>query len=141
MPIVTEQLKIKTQKACEPVVFLRWENDYGGVDYYAFKGNIVDIPQVTNQIYFDKQIDQLLNETSNFETVSKQYDESLRCSGSFEKENAEGMKQLIRSKQIEMYHNSKWLQVDVQLISFQVERNKLLGRIALKVIINRKYIK
>jgi len=141
MPIVTEQLTIKTKKACEPVVYLRWENDYGGLDYYAFTGNIIDMPQVTNQIYFDKQVDELLNETSNFETVSKIYDESLRCHGSFEKENAEGMKQLIRSRQIQMYHSGDWLQVDVQLISFQVERNKLLGRIALKVIINRKYIK
>jgi hypothetical protein len=141
MPILTEQLRIKVSKACEPVVYLRWENDYGGIDYYAFTGNIIDMPQVSKQVYFDRQIDELLNEISNFETVSKEYDENLRAHATFTKVNAEGMKQLLRSRKIEMYHDSKWWRVDVQGESFQNERNKLLGRMRIKVILNRKYIK
>ena len=139
--IITEVKKVKIERACEPYVYLRWENDYGGTDYYCFKGNIVDMPSVSKQVYFDKQIDDLLNVTSNFEIVSKQYDEAIRCAGTFSKVNTEGMKQLLRSKNIEMCHDGDWLTVDIVPEQFQSERNKLLGRIRFKLILNRTYIK
>jgi hypothetical protein len=140
--IVTEKKKIKVNNSAScNAVYLRWENDLGGVDSYLFNGNTTEQMKVSGQVYFDKLIDDLLSVTSNFEIVSKEFDRSLKCNATFDRENLEAFRQLARSRKIELWHADKWWTVDVVVESLQVERFKLLGKISLRIIFNRTYVK
>ena len=139
--ILTEVLTWEVDNACNDGVFLRWENDYGGVDQWYFKGNVAEKPTVGNVAYFEKYIDDLLDTTSNFEIINKTYSERISVSTTFDKANSEGFKQLIRSKQIEMYVLGVWYQIDVKATSFNVEAFAPFGKISLDLIPPKKYIK
>lgn len=138
---LTENILVDIEDPCPNGVFLRWINDMGGVDSWYFTGNIAQLPQVDNTNYFLNFIDDLLNETSNFEIISKEYKENLRVYAIFKKENAEGFKQLIRSKSIEMLVGSTYFNVDVVLESFTVERHSNMGKIAIQIVLPQKNLK
>lgn len=138
---VTEIKTAKVMQPCSEGVMLRWENDWGGVDQWVFSGNIVHMPTVSKHVYFDKQIDELKNTVSNFEAVSKEYDKTLRLHTSFDKNNAAGFEHLIRSRNIWMWDGAAWLRVDVIPETFQNEKEKGRGRLKIKVVLNRTYIK
>ena len=144
MAILTEKQKIKLVDVCtnDTSVYLQWVNDLGGFDTWLFNGNTHDLPQVSNQRYFDKNLDDLLDEKANFEVLSKDYDEAIRVHGDFPKENAEGFKQLLPSKDIKMYDKdtATWSKVDVVAESFMVQKYKPYGKIILRIILNRKYL-
>lgn len=138
---LTVKQLIEVQDVCDNGIYLRWINDYGGIDQYYFTGNIAELPQVDNVNYFEKYIDDLLNETGNFEVISKDFKENIRCFAKFDKENSEGFKQLIRSRSIEMYVLGEWVKIDVALESFVVERYGSFGKIAIQIILPKIYVR
>lgn len=141
---LTEYLQCDVQDVCGYGIYLRWVNDYGGIDSWYFSGNIAELPQVENTQYSQKWIDDLLPETENFEVLSKQYKENIRVFTTFKKENSEGFKQLIRSRQIEMLTdlaNDTWVRVDVAVESFTVEQQGAYGKIAIQIVPPEIYTK
>ncbi|GEM_PF-3943740 len=141
MTYVTEKIKIRVDRNCREGIYLKWENDYGAVDQYFFDGNITQQAVVDETQYFDQNVDDLDGVTENFEVVSKKYDESYTCFATFDKRNIEAFRQLIRSRNIFRWDDPDWLRVDVQLVSFVCEKDKPYGKIQLKVIPNRVYVK
>lgn len=116
----------------------------GGIDAYYFNGNVAELPQASDAQYSQKWIDDLLSETENFEVLSKNYTENIRCYSTFLKENSEGFKQLLRSRQIEMLTDvttDTWIRVDVIAESFTVEKNGSYGKIAIQVVLPETYLK
>jgi len=138
---LTEYLQIDVQDTCGDGLYLRWINDLGGIDTWYFSGNIAELPQVENVQYFEKFVDNLLNERENTRVLSKEYRENIKCYTTFKKENSEGMKQLLRSRCIQMLVLSEWYLVDVVAESFTVEKHGGFGKMAIQIVLPKKYIK
>lgn len=141
---LTEFITVDVQDVCGDGVYLRWVNDYGGVDTWYFSGNKAELPAVENTQYSQKWIDDLLTETENFEVLSKEYKENIRVFTTFRKGNSEGFKQMIRSRQIEMladFDNDTWVRVDVTVESFTVEKQGAYGKIAIQIVLPETYLK
>ncbi len=139
--ILTEILNIKTECVNSQPVYLRWVNDLGGVDQWLFQGNSSTEATVTNTVSYEKFIDNLLGVKSNFKIINKDYTQSLKVNTTFEKENAEGFMQLMRSKEIQMLVGSDWYDVDFIKEIFDVQANKPYGRISGYVRQPIKYLK
>ena len=141
MEVISEILTIEVQEVCSGGVYLRWENDYGGMDQWYFDGNNASLPEQTNQEFFDKYLDELVDETQNFEVMDIEYTENLRCKTMFHKDNAEGFKQLLRSKNIEMYKNGDFYTVGVIAEAYTEERLKPYCKLDIQVILPKTYVK
>jgi len=139
--VLTEVLPFTVDESCGDGIFLRWENDSGAVDQWYFKGNIAENPEIGDAIYFEKYVDDLLNTTSNFEVTQKSYAESITAYAEFDKDNAEGFKQLMRSRQIEMYVLGVFYQIDIRVVNFNVKKYNPFGKITIEIILPKKYIK
>jgi len=140
MKILTEIKEITTHCADIEGVYLCWKNDSSGIDQWYFQGNISEDFTNENIVSYEKFIDDLLNQTKNLEVINKDYNEGIRINTHFEKENAEGFKQLFRSKMVKMYINSVWYRVDIEKESFDVQKNKPYGRLTAVVRLPIKYI-
>jgi hypothetical protein len=141
MITLSELLTIDIQTPCSGGVYLRWENDYGGMDSWYFDGNNSAAIEQSNQEYFHNYVEELADVTKNFETLSLDYGENIRCKTMFDKANAEGFKQLLRSKNIQMYSGGDWYTVAVMAESFILERNKPTGKLDIQVILPKTYVK
>jgi len=139
--VVSEILTIEIQGVCSGGVFLRWENDMGGMDQWMFDGNTSTDVQISAQEYFEKYVEELVNETTNFELISLEYSEVLKAKTMFDKVNAEGFKQLLRSKNIQMFVGATWWTVGVVLESFILERHKSYGKLNIQVVLPKTYVK
>lgn len=113
----------------------------GGMDQWMFDGNTSTDVQISAQEYFEKYVEELVDETSNFELLSLDYSEVLKAKTMFPKENEEGFKQLLRSKNVQMLVGSTWWTVGVALESLQIERNKSYGKLNIQVILPKTYVK
>lgn len=141
MITLTEVLPFLVEDTCSDGVYIRWENDYAAIDQWYFRGNVANIINAASGESFEKYVETLLGTTDNFDILSKQYSEGYKCYATFDKVNTEGFKQLVRSKNVEVYLNSVWIKVDIALESFVVEKNGAFGKIAIRVILPITYVK
>jgi len=142
MTVISEVLTIEIEKlVCSGGVYLRWENDDSGMDQWYFDGNTAELPEQTGQEFFDKYLDELVDETQTFEVLDVGYTENKRCKTMFHKDNVEGFKQLLRSKNIEMYKDSLWFKVAVVPEMFVLERFSPYGKLDIQVILPKTYVK
>lgn len=141
MEVLTETIYFTVEDACQEGLYIRWQNDYGGIDQYYFHGNVSHLPSQGGVEYFSPYIDDLVDEVGNFEVIKKEYAEGMKCFAYFDKENAEAFKQLMRSKEVHWYNIDTWIKVDVIVDSFVVEAFGGRGKIAIKVIFPTKYTK
>ena len=139
MLTISEELTITVEDVCGEGVYLRWQNDYGGIDQYYFTGNIADLIEQSNTEYFEPYVEDLATSTENIKTVSVGFNKTKRVYAVFDKANKEAFEQLVRSKQIEMYINSTWYRVGVQLETMQIEKMKTMGKITLQVVPPKTY--
>ena len=139
--IISEILTIEIRDVCSGGVYLRWENDLGGMDQWYFDGNNLSLPEQVSQEYYDKYVDELADVTQNFEVLDIEYAENISCKTMFHKDNAEGFKQLLRSKNIEMYSGGDFYKVAVLPESFTLERNKPYGKMDIQIILPKTYVK
>ncbi len=140
MTKLTETLKIKVISECVEGIYLRWRNDYGGHDHWLFTGNIRDFPRISNEAVFSKTIDDLAGARSNFEVIRKEFEDGLSIFTTFEKKNAEGFKQLIRSKEVQMWDGLDFYTVRVTQPAMVVEKDKPYGRLSLRLLFNEVYV-
>lgn len=136
---VSEELAITVQDVCGDGIFLRWQNDYGGQDQWYFSGNYAELVQQSNVEYFEPYNDELADLTVNIETVNIDWTETKRVYTFFDKENKEGFKQLLRSKNVQMYDSGEWVNVGVQLESILIEKLKPVGKLQIQVILPKVY--
>lgn len=139
--VISEILTIEVQNVCSGGVFLRWENDMGGMDQWMFDGNTSTDVQISAQEYFEKYVEELVNETTNFELISLEYSEVLKAKTMFDKANAEGFKQLLRSKNVQMLVGATWWTVGVMVDLFILERHKSYGKLNIQVVLPKTYVK
>lgn len=139
--VLTEVLNIAVSDTCQSGVFLRWQNDYGGVDQWLFNGNMSEKVSISDVEYFEKNIDDLVDERSNFEVIRKTFAEGKTVYTTFDKTNTEGFKQLLRSRFIQMYIAGEWYQVDVNLVSMNVEEFMPFGKLTIDIVLPKIYVK
>jgi len=139
MAILTEKKKINVIDACTDGVYLRWLNDIGGYDYWYFDGNTKEQPKVSDEQIISKPIDDVKGVRSNFEVLKKKYEEGIAIFTSFEKKNAEGFRQLLRSKEVQMYDGVGFNAVFISGFTFQLEKHKPYGKISLTLVFNEVY--
>ena len=137
--IITEILPIDVIDACSGV-YLRWINDLGGIDQWLFTGNETQLIEKSDVVYFEPYIDELADQTENFKALSFDYNETLKIYTTFDKANAEGFKQLVRSRSIQMLLNDEWYSVGVALDNFNVQKTNPYGKITLQIVTPKKYL-
>lgn len=138
--VLTEKILI-TEKPPRTGVYLRWENDLAGYDYWLFSGNEIDVINARTNDRFHPYKDEIEDETDNFEILRKEFNESIRLFTSFEKCNKEGFKQLARSRKVDMFHKDKWWKVDVSMRDFTISKHQPYGKCSIDVILPKKYVK
>jgi|GEM_PF-4990782 len=124
---LTKTYQCISVQACKGV-YLRWENDLGGYDYYLFSGNTRENFNSGTESTFIPYLDDIKEKTSNIEVLKKNYKGVKRCFATFSKENQEAFKQLARSRYVDMYVNTEWIKVDVEVNSFQVSERSTMGK-------------
>lgn len=129
MKILTEIKTIKVQCSSVEGVYLRWKNDLGGIDQWYFQGNISQDFATEDTVSYEVFIDNLLNQTKNIEVINKEQSCVYRINTRFDKDNAEGFRQLFRSKMVEMYVVDTWYRVDVEKETFDVQKQQPYGRL------------
>jgi hypothetical protein len=141
MPTLTEKLKVKVTTECVEGVYLKWQNDKGGHDYWLFTGNIKHQPSISREQTVIKNIDDLNGVTSNFEVIRKEFADGFTIYTIFDKKNVDGFKQLIRSKEVQMWDGVDFYTVRVASPSMIVEKDKPYGRLTLRILFNEVYTK
>ena len=138
--ILTEVLRVQHENCPKPGFYLRWKNDYGHIDQWLFDGNIIQEINISDVVSYKLFIDDMLGITKNFETVNKRTDTGLRIFTTFDKDNAPGFAQLLKSRMIEMWAGgTTWYRVDVTKEVFDVQQHKTQGRIGLIVTLPLVY--
>ncbi len=137
---LTEEKVITVKDNCGGV-YLKWQNDLGGEDYYLFEGNQVENFTSRTEEKFDYYKDEILNETDNFEILRKRFEEGLTVFATFDKDNAESFKQLARSHVVEMFMDGNFWRVDVNVLSYNVSQRGAYGKISLRIVLPNKYLK
>ena len=133
--ILTEILTIDISTCNTTGVYLRWVNEVGFIDQWLFQGNIIQDSSITDTVKFQKFIDDLTGVTENFKVINKTRSDGLQVFTTFDKDNAEGFRQLFSSTHVEMYVDGTFYRVDVVKESFEVQKHKTLGRVALQVVL------
>lgn len=137
---LTEVLKVTVENCDKPGIYLRWKNDFGGIDSWLFQGNIIQDVSISDVVGYKQYIDNLLGITKNFEIINKQTDTGIHIYTTFEKENALGFIHLLKSKMIEMWvGGTTWYRVDVIKEMYDVQQHKTMGRIGLFVTLPNVY--
>jgi len=133
--ILTEVLTIDISACNATGVYLRWKNEVGFIDQWLFQGNIIQDSSITDTVQYQKFIDDLTDVTENFKVISKTRSDGLRVFTTFEKDNAEGFRQMFSSTHVQMYVDGTFYRVDVVKESFEVQKDKNLGRLSLQVVL------
>jgi hypothetical protein len=127
----TKIIKVECCNYSNPV-YLRWINDWGGAEYWLFnKINIYDTESKTVASY-EKAKEEIIT-ADKLQVTEKEYREGIICSCYFQSINIEGFRQLLRSEQVQLYADSKWLNVDVELVELSHKSDDLFSNITIKI--------
>lgn len=137
---IIETIDCISKSKCDGI-YMRWENDLAGYDYWLFSGNERDRIRSGTRESFEPFIEDIENETGNFEILKKRFEKTIRVFTSFPKNNAEGFNQLARSRFVEMWHDDKWWKVDVDINSLSVSKFQPYGKCSLDITIPNTYLK
>ena len=137
---ITETKEIIISKNCGGI-YLKWENDFGGEDFYLFQGTEIQTFRASTEETYQAFLESIENETSNFQVLKKRYDEGIQAFARFDKVNAESFKQLARSKNVNLWLEGEWWQVDIEVSSYEVTSKSNLGKIAIRIILSKTYMK
>lgn len=138
--VLTETLKCLTREKCDGI-YLRWENDLGGYDYWLFAGNERDRINSGTRDQFQPFIEDIENKTGNFEIIKKRYDKTIRIFTDFPRNNVEGFEQLSRSRFVEMYYADQWWKVDIDIHTLSISKFQPYGKCAVDIILPQIYVK
>lgn len=136
MKILTEIKEITTKCSGIGGIYLRWVNERGGIDQWYFQGNYISDLNEKSITSYEIFIDDLLNQTKNFEVIDKLYTAAIRINTTFDKDNAEGFRQFFSSKMVEMFYGlGVWKRVIVSKETFDVQKMKPLGKLTALVLL------
>lgn len=137
----TEELEIEI-KCCTYAspVYLRFKNDFGGIDYWLFDRENADVPEVKTIASYERPL-QNIRTGDKLRVTEKSYIQTWICNTDFERENAEGFKQLLRSECVEYLSDvddlASWVRVDVELNSWNLQNDKPFGKLSIKLLFAR----
>jgi len=134
----TEELEFKIE-CCEYAtpIYLRWKNDLGGIDYWLFDKQNSYSPDVKTINMYERPL-QDIKTGDKLRVTEKEYKKQWICNTDFERENAEGMKQLLKSECVEYYdENEEFVKVDVELANWSLINDRAFGKMSIKIIFAR----
>lgn len=124
--VLSEEKILKVVDTCNGGLLLRFKNDLGGRDTVIFEGDYAVRYQGGDVQSIDRFVTDFspAGESGRTEVLKTEIVESIQASRFYHKRNAEGMKQLLTSRWVEMFtgvindtpenQREKWLRVEVR---------------------------
>jgi hypothetical protein len=144
----------KTMKVIDPCdgLILRFKNDLGGRDLVHFAGNYAKFFEVKTDLKTDIDVKDFgfgSLDRAREKVLKKSTQDKIQCSRFFPAINADGFKQLLSSRYIEIYTGIKndddtskaldWIEVQVSLREWQERVKENLIFIAIEIILPERF--
>jgi len=133
----TEELDIKIEccQYADPI-FLRWKNDLGGVDQWLFDKEVNESPEVQTINSYEKPLENI-RYGDKLVVTEKRYNKVLIANTTFEKINAEGFRQMLRSECVEILDDNddltSFVKVDIELSNWNLKNTADYGKLTIKI--------